>query len=128
MKVNRIKFCNIFYQKVIKIDTSLNLPMFKKIWRYITGKIFSSILYKRNWLLCLQTLYVVFFRTSGGTTHNISYTQPLHFLFHIGILNDMDNEYWVTVELFCILKLSLCCRVLRMGSVCFSILFVAIKK
>ena len=103
-----MKFCNIFYQKVIKTDTSLNLRMFKKIWRYITGKIFSSILYKRNWLLCLWTPYVVFFRTSGGTNHNISYTQPLNLLFHTGILYDMYNKYWVTVDFFWILKLLLC--------------------
>ena len=75
----------------------------------IIGKIFS-------WLLCSETLYRVFFRTSDGTTHNISYTQPLDFLFHIGILNDMNNKYWVTVEFFCILKLSLCCPVLGMGT------------
>ena len=95
-----MKFCNIFCQKLIKIGTSLNLRMFKKIWRYLIGNIFSSILYKINWLLCLQTLYVVFFRTSGGTTHNISYTQPLDLLFHIGILYNMSNKYWVAVDFF----------------------------
>ena len=43
---------------------------------------------------------MVFFRTSGGTTHNISYTQSLDLLFHIGILYDMNNKCWVTVDFF----------------------------
>ena len=32
-KQNRMKFCNIFYQEGIKIDTSVHLQMLKKNWQ-----------------------------------------------------------------------------------------------